>query len=80
MYLILDGISPENHLEIIVVVHPHCNASVLRSNQSAQAVAMDVTYYQVSSIRKNDRRNTSCKNKNKKEPEKLQNTGSHRNH
>lgn len=28
-YLILDGVSPEDHLEIKVKVHPNCNTPVL---------------------------------------------------
>lgn len=31
-------------MEIIVEVHSHCNPSVLWINQSAQIVAMDITY------------------------------------
>ena len=43
-YLILNGISPEYFMEIIVKVHSHGNPSVLGINQSVQIVAMDITY------------------------------------
>lgn len=43
-YLILNGISPEDPAEIIMEVHSHCNPSILGIYQSAQIVAVNVTY------------------------------------
>lgn len=52
-HLILDGICPEDPTEMIVEVHSYSNPSVLWINQSAQVVAVDVAYYQISAIREN---------------------------
>lgn len=66
-YLILNGISPEYPMEIIMDVHSHCNPSVLWMNQSVQIVAMDVTYKQVSAIRKEQGRDSSCSTTSEKQ-------------
>ena len=44
VYLVLDGVGPEDPSQEVVVVHPHGHSSVLGVDQCAQVVSMEVSY------------------------------------
>lgn len=50
-YLVLDGVSPEDPLQLVMKIHTYSHSSVLRVNQHTRAVTMDISNQQVSAIR-----------------------------
>lgn len=65
LYLVLNGIRPENPVQTGMEVHPNCNSSILGIHQSAQIVAVNVTYQQVSAVRKDQGWDSICKGSKK---------------
>lgn len=51
-YLVLDGVSPEDPLQLVMKIHSYSHSSVLRVSQDTRAVTMDISNQQVSAIRK----------------------------
>lgn len=52
LYLVLNGIRPENPVQTGMEVYPNCNPSILGIHQGAQIVAVNISYQQVSAVRK----------------------------
>lgn len=63
IYLVLNGISPEDPVQMVMEVHPNSYASVLGLHQYAETMSVDVADQQIPSIGEYERRLTSCNRK-----------------
>lgn len=65
LYLVLNGIRPEDPVQTGMEVHPDRDPSILGIHQGAQIVAVNVADQQVPAVRKNQRRDAIWKREQK---------------